>query len=70
LPQNRAEDRKGGRKADVPEEISFKTKPEIALEHLRWACKIGVACGVVLMDGLAVEPRKMVGPRATTEAGA
>jgi hypothetical protein len=39
----------------VSEEISFETKPEIALEHRRWACKIGVACDVALMDGLAVE---------------
>ena len=31
-------------------EISFKTKPEIALEQLRWACEAGVARGVVLMD--------------------
>jgi len=38
LPQNWAEDRDGGRQADVPEEISFEIKPEIALEHLRWAC--------------------------------
>jgi SRSO17 transposase len=34
----------------VPEEISFKTKPEIALEQLRWACEAGLARGVVLMD--------------------
>jgi SRSO17 transposase len=48
LPQNWAEDRKRRRKAGVPEEISFKTKPESALEHLRKACGTGVACGVVL----------------------
>jgi SRSO17 transposase len=53
LPQNWSEDRKRGHRADVSEEISFETKPEIALEHLRWACEIGVACGVVLMDGQA-----------------
>jgi DDE superfamily endonuclease len=50
LPQNWAEDRKRRRKASVPEEISFKTKLEIALEHLRGACGAGVACGVVLTD--------------------
>jgi SRSO17 transposase len=50
LPQDWAEDRKRRRKAGVPEEISFKTKPEIALEQLRWACEAGVARGVVLMD--------------------
>ena len=50
LPQDWAEDRKRRRKAGVPEEISFKTKPEIALEQLRWACEAGLARGVVLMD--------------------
>jgi len=50
LPQDWAEDRKRRRKADVPEEICFKTKPEIALEQLRWACEAGLARGVVLMD--------------------
>jgi SRSO17 transposase len=50
LPQNWAEDRKRRRKAGVPEEISFKTKPEIALEHLRGTCEAGAVCGVVLTD--------------------
>jgi len=34
----------------VPEEISFKTKPEIALEQLRSACEAGFPRGTVLMD--------------------
>src|SRR4249920_365514 len=38
LPQDWAEDRERRRKAHVPEEIEFATKPEIALEQLRWAC--------------------------------
>src|SRR5674536_104445 len=50
LPQDWAEDRNRRRKAGVPEEISFKTKPEIALDQLRWACEVGLARGVVLMD--------------------
>ena len=50
LPQNWAQDQKRRRKADVPEEVSFKAKPEIALEQLRWACEAGLARGVVLMD--------------------
>jgi magnesium and cobalt exporter, CNNM family len=33
----------------VPEEISFKTKPEIALEQLRWACESGL--GSLLISG-------------------
>ena len=32
------------------EEIAFKTKPEIALDELRWACEAGLPRGVVLLD--------------------
>jgi len=35
LPQDWAKDRARRRKAGVPKEISFKTKPQIALEQLR-----------------------------------
>jgi SRSO17 transposase len=50
LPKGWAED--GGRreKAGVPLDISFKTKPEIALEQIRWACEAGLPRGVALMD--------------------
>jgi SRSO17 transposase len=34
----------------VPEDIEFKTKPEIALEHIRWACEIGLPGDSVLLD--------------------
>jgi SRSO17 transposase len=34
----------------VPEEVGFKTKPEIALEQITAACKAGLPRGVVLMD--------------------
>jgi SRSO17 transposase len=50
LPEDWAKDGERRRKAGVPEEISFKTKPEIALEQLRWACEAGIARGVVLVD--------------------
>jgi SRSO17 transposase len=50
LLQNSAEERKRRRKAGVPEEISFKTKPEIALKHVHLACEGGAACGVVQRD--------------------
>jgi SRSO17 transposase len=50
LPQEWAADAARRRKAGVPEEIVFKTKPEIALEQIRRACEAGLARGVVLMD--------------------
>jgi SRSO17 transposase len=50
LPKDWAEDGDRRRKAGVPEDISFKTKPEIALEQLRWACEAGLPRGVVLLD--------------------
>jgi SRSO17 transposase len=50
LPQEWAEDAARRKKAHVPEAIRFKTKPQIALEQLRWACKAGIARGVVLID--------------------
>ena len=34
----------------MPEEISFATKPAIALEQVEAACKAGLPRGVVLMD--------------------
>jgi SRSO17 transposase len=50
LPQAWAEDQARRRKAGVPVEISFKTKPEIALEQIRWACEAGLARGTALLD--------------------
>jgi SRSO17 transposase len=50
LPQEWAQDVARRKKAHVPEAIRFKTKPQIALEQIRWACKAGIARGVVLID--------------------
>jgi len=50
LPQDWVEDRDRRHKAGVPEEVAFKTKPEIALEQLRWACEAGLPRGVALLD--------------------
>jgi SRSO17 transposase len=50
LPEDWAKDSGRRRKTGVPEEISFKTKPEIALEQITAACAAGLPRGVVLMD--------------------
>jgi len=50
LPKAWAEDDARRRKAGVPEEITFKTKPEIALEQIRWACEIGLPGNMALVD--------------------
>jgi SRSO17 transposase len=50
LPQEWAEDARRRKKARIPREISFKTKPEIALEQIRQAIAAGVPQGTVLTD--------------------
>jgi SRSO17 transposase len=51
LPQAWVTDAARREKAGVPAEVEFKTKPEIALDHIRWACATGLPRGVALMDG-------------------
>ncbi len=50
LPEEWARDKARRATAGVPEEVAFQTKPEIALEQLRWACAAGLPRGVVLLD--------------------
>ncbi len=50
LPKNWAEDEYRRQKANVPAEIGFMTKPEIALEQIRWACEMGLPGAMVLVD--------------------
>ena len=50
LPEAWIEDCERRKKARIPDEVTFKTKPEIALEQIRAACGAGVSKGVVLMD--------------------
>jgi SRSO17 transposase len=50
LPQEWTDDRERLRKAHVPQDIGFKTKHEIALDQLRWACAAGLPRGVALLD--------------------
>lgn len=50
LPQEWADDEDRRRRAGVPEDIAFATKPEIALAQIAQALKDGVPQGAVLMD--------------------
>ena len=50
LPQEWADDKARRKKARVPKHITFKTKPQIALEQIRAACAAGIPRGVVLID--------------------
>jgi SRSO17 transposase len=58
LPQSWANDEARRTKAGVPEDIEFKTKPQIALEQIKWACEAGLPRGVVIIDaGYGVEAK-------------
>jgi SRSO17 transposase len=50
LPKDWAEDDVRRNKAHIPATVGFKTKPQIALEQLRWACEAGLPRGAVMMD--------------------
>lgn len=50
LPKQWADDQRRRRKAGVPREVKFATKPEIALEQMRAAKAGGVPVGIVLAD--------------------
>ena len=50
LPKEWAEDAERREKTEVPEEVRFQTKPEIALDQIRAAMAANVAGGVVLAD--------------------
>ena len=46
LPETWTKDRARRTKAGLPSQIKFKTKPEIALEQIPWACEAGLPRGV------------------------
>jgi SRSO17 transposase len=50
LPREWTNDNDRLRKAGVPDDVVFKTKHEIALDQLRWACAAGLPRGVALLD--------------------
>ena len=50
LPKDWAEDNERRCKAGIPEEIGFKTKPEIALEQIQWAYESDLPGDLVVID--------------------
>lgn len=50
LPKDWAEDTARRKKAEVPKEVEFQTKPEIALDQIRAAMAANVERGIVLAD--------------------
>lgn len=50
LPEEWANDAERRRKADIPQQVQFQTKPQIALAQIGQAVEDGVARGVVLAD--------------------
>jgi len=50
LPKEWAEDAERRKKPEVPEEVEFQTKPEIALDQIRAAAATDVPRGIVLAD--------------------
>ncbi len=63
LPKEWAEDSERRQKAEVPEEIEFQTKPEIAMDQIRAMVAAKVAPGVVLADaayGINTEFREKI----------
>ena len=50
LPESWAKDAERRAKAGVPEDVIFKTKPQIALEQIKWAVAAGLPRGVAMAD--------------------
>lgn len=50
LPKEWADDTARRRKAEVPDEVEFRTKPEIALEQIRESVAAKVPRGIILAD--------------------
>jgi SRSO17 transposase len=50
LPESWASAATRRKKAGVPDNIEFQTKPKIALQQIEWACAAGIPRGVAMMD--------------------
>src|SRR6476660_5700458 len=58
LPQSWVNDAERRAKVGVPKDVDFSTKPQIALEQIKWACEADLPRGVVVMDaGYGVEAK-------------
>jgi len=58
LPQSWATNAERRAKVGVPKAVEFRTKPQIALEQIKWACEADLPRGVVVMDaGYGVEAK-------------
>lgn len=65
LPEAWAADPLERVKAGVPDDITFQTKPQIALDQIRRAVEAGIPTGVVLADaGYGVDTAFRIGLRA------
>ena len=56
LPKEWAEDAERREKVEVPEEIQFQTKPDIAMDQIRAAVAAEVVRGIVLADAASKGP--------------
>ena len=62
LPEVWAKDAERRSKVGVPESVTFQTKPQIALDQIKWACDTGLPRGVVLVDaGYGVDAKFRTG---------
>jgi SRSO17 transposase len=50
LPENWINDAERRKTTGVPADMTFQTKPQIALKQIEHACEAGIARGVALMD--------------------
>lgn len=64
LPQGWAEDPLRRAKVGVPDDVTFKTKPQIALDQIRQAKEAGIPTGLVLADaGYGIDTAFRIGLR-------
>lgn len=62
LPESWTEDHERRDKVGVPADVAFRTKPQIALDQIAWACRAGLPRGDVIADaGYGCETRFRAG---------